>query len=179
MLALMFLRFYLLIKAITSFSLHMDTYAKQLCKAYGFNSSLLFNIKSQIVVKPEKTVIYIFLTTLFLTAYIVRIFEIPYFRIYRESQFDSFFTALWWTVITMTTIGYGDISPCTPPGQIITMLFAFWHSLLLSLLVVVCSSVFELSDGQKLAVSHLSSTKKAAETITKAARYFVAKNRTK
>lgn len=32
---------------------------------------------------------------------------------------DSFGDALWWSFVTSTTVGYGDISPITAPGRII------------------------------------------------------------
>lgn len=108
----MFMRCYFLIQALLSYSVYKDSYASELCKAYGFNPSFFFNIKSQMVVFPEKTILYFFTVTMLLTAYIIRIFENPN----EDSGFTSFFTSLWWTVITMTTIGYGDISPVTPPG---------------------------------------------------------------
>ena len=39
-----------------------------------------------------------------------------------ESKFSSVFNSLWWTVVTFTTVGYGDMSPQTVPGQIFTFL---------------------------------------------------------
>ena len=39
-----------------------------------------------------------------------------------ESKFGSVFNSLWWTVVTFTTVGYGDMSPETVPGQIFTFI---------------------------------------------------------
>ncbi len=39
-----------------------------------------------------------------------------------DSKFSSVFNSLWWTVVTFTTVGYGDMSPQTVPGQIFTFL---------------------------------------------------------
>ena len=39
-----------------------------------------------------------------------------------ESKFSSVFNSLWWTVVTFTTVGYGDMSPETVPGQIFTFI---------------------------------------------------------
>ena len=36
--------------------------------------------------------------------------------------FNSFFDALYWATVSLTTMGYGDIYPITTPGRIITMI---------------------------------------------------------
>ena len=36
-----------------------------------------------------------------------------------ESGFTSIPRAIYWAVVTLTTVGYGDISPTTPLGQTI------------------------------------------------------------
>lgn len=36
----------------------------------------------------------------------------------KESGFTSIPTSIYWTIVTLTTVGYGDISPQTPLGQI-------------------------------------------------------------
>ena len=39
-------------------------------------------------------------------------------------MYSDIFRSIWWSVITLTTIGYGDIYPVTTGGQLLTMLLA-------------------------------------------------------
>ena len=43
----------------------------------------------------------------------------------QPDKFSNAFDALWWTISTMTTIGYGDIYPITTAGQILSGIIAF------------------------------------------------------
>lgn len=36
-----------------------------------------------------------------------------------EQNIDTFSEALWWALVTITTVGYGDITPVTPTGRVI------------------------------------------------------------
>ena len=42
----MFMRSYFLIQSLLSYSVYKDSYASELCRAYGFTPSFFFNIKS-------------------------------------------------------------------------------------------------------------------------------------
>lgn len=80
LLAFMFLRLYFLIRASFNFSIYTDALSKKVCKAYGFDAGFRFAVKCKLLVDPEKTVCIMFISTVCIFAYLVRIFEIPYLK---------------------------------------------------------------------------------------------------
>ncbi len=60
----------------------------------------------------------------------------------KNDQFQSYFDGIWWAVITFSTVGYGDKSPVTVPGQTITIVAIFGSMALVSLLSGTFASVF-------------------------------------
>lgn len=41
-------------------------------------------------------------------------------------SFETFFDAIYWATVSLTTVGYGDIYPITTAGRIITMISSFF-----------------------------------------------------
>jgi len=40
----------------------------------------------------------------------------------QPDKFSSVFDSLWWAVVTLTTVGYGDVFPVTPGGRLFTFI---------------------------------------------------------
>ncbi|MBS4215233.1 potassium channel family protein [Neobacillus rhizophilus] len=63
-----------------------------------------------------------------------------------EPSFDSYGDALWWTVVTTTTVGYGDLYPETTVGRLIASVLMFVG---IGLIGVVTGTVASLFSNKK------------------------------
>ena len=87
------------------------------------------------------------------------------------------FNAVWLTIVTITSVGYGDVFPHTNAGKVLAMIAALWGAFLMALLVVAATSSFKLDINQTKALKHINLSKSAAKTINLAAKYFLAKKK--
>jgi voltage-gated potassium channel len=69
---------------------------------------------------------------------------IVYFFEHRSNaeQYKSYGDALWWSIVTVATVGYGDIVPKTELGRIFASLTILSGVILISLFTATISSVF-------------------------------------
>ena len=65
-----------------------------------------------------------------------------------EGEFKTFWDGVWWAVVTVTTVGYGDLYPTTVPGRIVGMLLMLVGIGFLAVLTATISSSFVKSDRQ-------------------------------
>ena len=82
-------------------------------------------------------------------SYMVRIFERPYYEFAFQDQdglhfytFQSMSSTLWFTIITMTSVGYGGIIASTPLGRLTTILITTNLSTLYSYQGKVRSAIY-------------------------------------
>jgi hypothetical protein len=62
--------------------------------------------------------------------------------------FSNIFTSVWYVIISMSTVGYGGIVASTVPGRILAIICILFGAFILSLIVSVIATGFELGDDQ-------------------------------
>ncbi len=63
----------------------------------------------------------------------------------RDVQPDKFGTipdAMWWSVVTLGTVGYGDVVPITPLGKLIAAITILWGLVMIALPVGIVATAF-------------------------------------
>lgn len=60
----------------------------------------------------------------------------------QPDKFGSIPRALWWSVITLTTVGYGDVSPVTPVGKFLAAVVALGSVALVAMPAGIMASAF-------------------------------------
>ena len=165
--AFMWLRILYLLKTVYNFSIYSDAYAKRLCALYGFENDIWFTIKTQFVVHPERSILFIFLAFTSMFAYIVRIFELPLVE-FINSEFvliDSFFKAFYLCFITITTVGYGDIFPHSWPGKVTMLGAAGIGAIVVSFIITIVQQHFEFNQNQIKIYHRIHEARASAVTI--------------
>lgn len=153
----MFWRVYTVLRHFERYHAYTDSYSKKICRLFGFFPGRMFTLKIELVRSPARMTFLLLFTTIFLLSFILRVFELPYDRnnLIGSSDFENFGSAVYCTVITLCTVGYGDISPHTSGGQIIGMFIALWGAFIISLLVLVAASIFELKPEEEKAIRYI------------------------
>ena len=78
-----------------------------------------------------------------------------------DASMESFGDALWWAIVTITTVGYGDMSPSTVTGRVIAIALMIGGIALLGTVTATLASWLvdkvsaEEADAQAVTVEHL------------------------
>ena len=92
--------------------------------------------------------LYLMLIALFLSSALMYIAE----HDSQPEKFSSIPETMWWGLITLTTVGYGDVSPVTPLGKIIGAFTAIMGVCTVALLTGIVASAFANQRAQKAAI---------------------------
>lgn len=133
---------------------------------YGCESNYLYAIKCLFKDSPMLLIGIVFTSSIFIFALSLRIAERDVPTILASmsngqsqsssksssNDISSFENALWLTIITMTTVGYGDYYPRTIFGRIIDVILVVWGTFIVSLMVVVLTNTLNMDQSEKRAL---------------------------
>lgn len=141
-------RTYLVVRAILTISHFMNTRSQRVCNMSGTNATFMFSIKSLMKKKPYSVLLTSLICSVALFGFLLRIFERPLSEASGQ-DFNSINNAFWVTLITMTTVGYGDFFPKSNIGRLIGILIAFWGVAFVSLFVVTLTNLLLFENGEE------------------------------
>ena len=111
---------------------------------------------------------------------LLEIYERPYWTSDRKEpylQFTTFQSTAWYTIITMTTVGYGDMCASTPVGRFVAIFTIMVGSWIMAIVIAVQASLFELGKEEQLSIRDVSRQRGAVKVIIAALRLQVARSR--
>ena len=148
LLTMCLLRTYHLVRCSLTLSHFMDTRSQRVCNMSGSDASFMFSIKSLMKKQPYAVLIWSLLLSIILFGFILRIFERP-LSAASSQDFNNINNALWVTLITMTTVGYGDFFPKSNIGRFVGIMIAFWGVAFVSLFVVTLTNLLAFENGEE------------------------------
>lgn len=113
----------------------------QLCRFYRFlnrfQSFDVINLAARASCSQCSVLIVVFTLSNLFFGYLVYHVEF-----YVQNSFDNALVGIWWAVVTMTTVGYGDVVPKWYLGQIVAIFCALTGILILAMPVAIVTSNF-------------------------------------
>ena len=83
-------------------------------------------------------------------------------RVLDHTEYSSIWLGMWWVLETVTTVGYGDLTPESAIGKILTSLVMLWGVAFLAIITAAITSVF-VARAQRERTTDLESAAAGAE----------------
>ena len=91
----------------------------RLFKLVRYNKALKHFARA-ITIAKEEILLFLFITLILIYLSAVGIYYFEHDA--QPEHFSSIFDSLWWAIITLTTVGYGDVYPITVGGRVFTFI---------------------------------------------------------
>jgi hypothetical protein len=73
-------------------------------------------------------------------------------RVLDHAEYSSIWVGMWWVLQTVTTVGYGDYTPTSAIGRILTSIVMLWGVAFLAIITAAITSVFVARAQQERAM---------------------------
>jgi hypothetical protein len=114
------------------------------------------------------------LATLFISAYILRILERPYWTALDPSSdnpLDSYLAACWLVINTMTLMGLSDVRTSTPLGKCAVTFICIAGTFLISLLIAATANFIILTAPEERALIKIKNDRNAMKAIVSSLKF--------
>ena len=153
---------YVILRVYTYFSKYMTNSAKSICNNSNTNSGVHFAIKCELKQHPYTVLLIMFISFIFIFGFSLRTFE--YFTVPKgflhgtylindQDYLKDLINSVWLTIVTMTTVGYGDFFPNENYGRLIVILSYLIGALIVSMTVVSLAIITEFTEEERRAYS--------------------------
>jgi hypothetical protein len=148
MFSLLILRLWFFFKLLVDFSEYSSARTKRVCRMNNFNVNFFFCIKALMESRPYHVYGLLLILSITMCSVLLKIYESGLDEI-SKLAFSSYWNCIWCTIITMTTVGFGDFYPSSLIGRIVGLISSLIGVFLMSMLVVTITNVLDLSSHEK------------------------------
>jgi hypothetical protein len=141
-------RVYHIVRLLSILSIFRATRAQRLCQINGTYAGTFFAVKAMMKEQQLYLLSYMLLGGVLVGGFCLRIFER---RLSQETymDFSGYSNSFWCTVVTMTTVGFGDYYPVTLPGRVTVFFICIWGVFTVSLSIVSLANLLVLEPGEE------------------------------
>lgn len=137
------IRSYFILRYFIYMSSYIYPESKRICKKYFFEADMKYAIKSLVENNPIQ--IYMISLMIFVLGFS---FSIRVFERGIQKEFAIFWNSIYYTLITMTTVGYGDIVAKTNEGRTIAMIACIVGVFLISMMIISVNKMLTMSSTE-------------------------------
>jgi hypothetical protein len=166
MILLLFFRAYHIIKLVANHSRFNKYDCEKICLSQNTPGDTLFAIKAEFKTNPFLLVTVIMITSIFVFGYSVRNIEL--FFMYGQpadkvQDWRYYWNGFWCVIITMATVGFGDIYPVSILGRCIIIIACLWGTFLISLMVAALTFGIEFNAQERVSYDTIKSVNTEVE----------------
>lgn len=116
----------------------------------GCRATSMFAMKAIMKQRPYTIIFSSLIVTVSILGYCIRLFESdPVLNELSGHNYDNFYNCIWNVIITLVSVGYGDLFPKTFFGRIVAVLVCFWGIFFVSFFVVTVSNLITFSSSEE------------------------------